>query len=408
MELSPDCMYEFKTIKGVDMSGVFCDSPNESSDNILNIKQKKWRNKEDTYNIIRYNKNMLTPDKYDSSGLFRSVIHKNGKMVCFSPPKSMDHTSFKDMVDMTKGISVEEYVEGTMINLFWTGTEWEIATRSSVGGKVHFFVNDNPHCQKTFRQMFLEAIAYHETNKEFDFFSMLENVPKDICMSFVLQHPDNRIVVPFDTPNIYLVKAYKLMDDYVVKEVAISTVSQYLPNWVEYPYTLKYSIEDITTMLEVGSVNFEYTKVGVMMYGMHKHTGKVVRTKIRNSNYEYVRELRGNQPKLQYRYLMLRQHKKVSEYLKYFPEHKTAFNSYRNNVHTFSYALYKKYISCYMHKQNPLKMYSLKYRTHMYKLHESYLMDKNNHINLNRVIDYVNNLHPTLLMHSINYHYKTN
>ena len=43
-----------------------------------------------------------------------------------------------------------------------------------------------------------------------------------------------------------------------------------------------------------------------------------VRTKIRNPTYENVRLLRGNQPKLQYRYLMLRSNQKVSEYLKYY------------------------------------------------------------------------------------------
>ena len=31
------------------------------------------------------------------------------------------------------------------------------------------------------------------------------------------------------------------------------------------------------------------------------------RTKIRNNNYEVVRKLRGNQPKLQYNYLCLKQ-----------------------------------------------------------------------------------------------------
>jgi len=33
---------------------------------------------------------------------------------------------------------MEEYVEGTMIQLFWTGENWELATRSSVGGNVSF------------------------------------------------------------------------------------------------------------------------------------------------------------------------------------------------------------------------------------------------------------------------------
>lgn len=404
MESAPDYMYDFKNIKGMDTSMLFRVEHNMQSDttlNVLNLKQKQWLHNEDSYNIIRYNKELLTSDNYDKIGWFRSIIHKNGKIVCFAPPKSIDYMSFKENVDLSSLISIEEYVEGTMINVFWSGTEWEIATRSSVGGKVSFFVNT----QKTFRQMFLEAIIYNETGEESDFFTSLEKIPHNICLSFVLQHPDNRIVVPFDNPNIYLVKAYMLIDDYVVKEVALSNVSPYVPTWVKYPSTLNYSVEYITNMLEAGSLKDEYTKVGIMMYGIHKHTGKVVRTKIRNSNYEYVRELRGNQPKLQYRYLMLRKEHKITEYLTFYPEHKSVFNTYRNNVHTFTYSLYNQYVSCFMERQNQLKTFSMKYRTHMYKLHELYMMDKKK-ITLTRVMEYVNNLHPTLLMHSLNYHHK--
>ena len=43
------------------------------------------------------------------------------------------------------------------------------------------------------------------------------------------------------------------------------------------------------------------------------------RYKFRNPNYEHVRHLRGNQPKLQYQYLVLRQSGKVKEYLQYYP-----------------------------------------------------------------------------------------
>ena len=42
---------------------------------------------------------------------------------------------------MQKDCIAQEYVEGTMINLFYDNEncEWEIATRSSIGGKMAFF-----------------------------------------------------------------------------------------------------------------------------------------------------------------------------------------------------------------------------------------------------------------------------
>jgi len=144
-----------------------------------------------------------------------------------------------------------------------------------------------------------------------------------------------------------------------------------------------------------------------MIAGIHKNTGKLVRTKIRNPNYEYVRELRGNQPKLPYRYLMLRQEHKVSEYLKYYPEHKDLFKQYREKVHDFTHKLYKQYVSCFVYKQKKLGLYSQQYRTHMYKLHGLFITDKTNKINMSRVVEYVNGLHPSLLLHSLNYEFKS-
>lgn len=406
MEVSNICSYDFNNIDGVDTTYLFDVALNNHADNILkqlNLEQTTRSHKEHIYKIIRYNKNMLTPEKYDTSGLFRSLIHKDGKIICYAPPKSMEHTSFKHNVDL-KNISVEEYVEGTMINMFWSGSEWEIATRSAVGGNVSFFRNTVDSNNKTFRHMFLEAISYNEKDAdEKDFFTSLDAVPRDICLTFVLQHPENRIVVPFSMPKIYLVKAYKLEEDYTIKEVALT---QTLPSWVKYPEKYSYSSENIEQILNSGIVNEHYTFVGLMIYGNHNATGKRVRTKIRNAKYEYVRELRGNQPKLQYRYLMLRNEKKVSEYLTFYPEHNTLFIYYQKQIDVFTYTLYKQYISCYIYKQKPLGLYSQQYRTHMYKLHELYLTDRNMTIKLNRVVDYINQLHPTLFMHSINYQYK--
>ncbi len=43
--------------------------------------------------------------------------------------------------------------------------------------------------------------------------------------------------------------------------------------------------------------------------------------------------MRGNNPKLQYNYLCLKQENKVKEFLQYYPEHNVIFNKFKN----FSY-----------------------------------------------------------------------
>ena len=84
-----------------------------------------------------------------------------------------------------------------MINLFYDSTisKWEIATKTTVGGKVSFFKD-----QLTFSDIFEEICK--ELNINFDMFS------KDNCYSFVMQHPKNRFVIPIVDKKLYLIAIY--------------------------------------------------------------------------------------------------------------------------------------------------------------------------------------------------------
>lgn len=380
------------------------DSLYRGSEDNINVKQCVFKGV--NYRILRYNKDNLNKTDYNTIGLFRSVIYKDDRLVSYAPPKSIDYTMFKDQVPLSQIISMEEHIDGTMVNVFWDGDSWEIATRSSVGGEVSFFSDDSIDGNHSFRWMFLDAIATNESNapsSEKDFFSSFDNMPKFYCLSFVLQHPKNRIVVPFDKPSLYLVKTFDLSEKGVVTDVPIFDVSEMLPGWVKQPPRIYSTLEELEKNMTSGVL--DHTTVGAMIYGVDSITGNIVRTKIRNSTYEIVRQLRGNQPKLKYRYLMLRNEGKVTDYLTYYPEHKEQFSIYREQIHEFTYNLYSSYVSCYIKKFAPLKNYPDKYRTHMFKLHELYkfqLVQMKKFVTKNVVVDYVNKLHPSLLMYSIN------
>lgn len=412
------CRYDLNTVNGKSLTPLYnytnteVDVDEDNVDALLNsnrLRKKQWFYKDNTYTIVRYDKRMLNHDIRQTSGLFRSVIIKDGKVVCFSPPKSEIYNKFvTDNIDNVGAVATEEYVEGTMINMFWTGTEWEIATRSSVGGKVAFFTNENSLKNKnenTFRWMFLDAISHWEAlSDDEDFFKSFDNIPKTTCLSFVLQHPKNRIVVPFSEPNIYLVAAYNIENNVVTELVNddMEALREKMASFVRSPQKVL-SWGDFSELRErFTNSNVDYKVVGVML----KSNG--VRSKIRNPNYENVRQLRGNQPKLQYRYLMLRSNQKVTEYLKYYPEHSKLFSKYRTMIHNFTKRLHDNYISCYVKKQAPLNTYSNEYRTNMFKLHEKYineLMPTGSVVTRSVVIDYVNHMPLQILMHSVNYQF---
>ena len=143
--------------------------------------------------------------------------------------------------------------------------------------------------------------------------------------------------------------------------------------------------------------------MGVVLY--NEKTGE--RAKIRNPNYEQVRSLRGNQPKLQYQYLSLRKEGKVKDYLNFYTENKVEFSNFRDQVHLFTETLYLNYRSCYVKKEKPLNEFSHQYKTHMYQLHQMYmneLRESKSFISNKIVQKYVNEMHPSLLMYFLNFH----
>ena len=207
-------MYNLNMVNNNNMKELFNDRSNSKSSiqdmnnilNNLNLTEKAW-NKDDeaVYHIVKYDKQYINNDTVSTSGLFRSVIHKNGKILVYSPPKAMNENIFISKYGPENCIA-EEFIEGTMINLFfdYENQEWEIASKSAIGAKNNFFVSDN-NINKTFRTMFLEVCNH--VNLDFD------KLNKDYCYSFVFQHPDNRIVVPFNNMNLYLCATYYINNE---------------------------------------------------------------------------------------------------------------------------------------------------------------------------------------------------
>jgi hypothetical protein len=357
------------------------------------------------YRILRYDKDFLCSDIIHTVGLLRSlVIDSTNEVVSFSPPKSFQYDAFiNNNPEKTEYIIAEELVEGFMINVFWDKTSglsgsWEFATRNTVGGEVCFFkANKN---SKTFREMFLEAMQ----NNNFD----LNMLNPAYCYSFVLQHPDNCIVFPFKNVQLYLVEVYEIVntsdgsvnifthDLNIVKECAVwNNVGVKFPkvydSWNTY--------EDLKT--EYGSMNSAYDILGVVI--KNKKTNE--RCKLRNPVYEYIKHLKGEQPKTQYQYLALRKNGKVGEFLKQYPEHKKDFSYFRDNLHEFTNILHQNYLSCYIKKEKPLKEFQDHFRRHIIDLHKLYMDSlrlKKLCVNNTVVIKYVNNLPTSTLMYSLN------
>lgn len=373
-----------------------------------NIIGKRIETNNDIYYVLNYDKRIITNDSFNTLGLFRSVVIRDKEIVSFSPPRSMNYYDFlKSNKELNENIIVEEFIEGTMINLFFDkkinngNGDWQIATKSSVGGYYSSPSSNNDENNMTFRQMFVDAM--NAVNIEFDMFD------KNYVYSFVLRHPKNKIVSMVTNPLIILTSIFKIDNtNYTINSISLHSFGSNddkMKPFIDNIIVPKRN-RNIKTYEEVkekySSMNTDYNIMGVII--KNKITGE--RTKIRNPNYENVKNIKGNSPKLQYKYLSLRKIGKVKEYLRYFSEDRSRFSSFRDYLHQYTNALYNNYVNCYIKKVKNINNYPSNFKNHMINLHDYYLnhlMPVKKYISYKSVVSYVNNLHPSQQMFVLNY-----
>jgi hypothetical protein len=383
-----------------------------------NLTNKKWKSGANVHSILKYTTGAVKCDELQTIGLLRSVVlDQDGKILAYSPPKCVNPSPTElNGRYSDDNIVVEEFVEGTMINLFYykpngqeDGAEWDLATKSCVGAKIVFHsVQPNAEPEpitekKTFRRMFLECM--NAAGLEFD------ALQKDCCYSFVMQHPNNHIVRRITEPTLYLIAVYKADNENLVVEeqcrdehlARINASGNSNSNSNEKTFVrlpLQFTDVVLSVLQDIyTSLNAPYDFPGLVC--RERSTG--ARFKFRNPNYERIKNLHGSEPKLQFQYLSLRQQGKVKEYLVLHPEHRDAFQKFRDQLHAYTTQLFANYLRCYVNKERP---FPAEFKLHMTQLHDLYLKElreKKEHITLGKTIAYMNGLYPSHQIYALNF-----
>ena len=388
----------------------------------MKLTNKKWKSGSHVHSILKYTTRSLNHDERQTLGLLRSVVlDQYGKILAYSPPKCVvpSATEFNgnnnnnsnnnnSNNNNNNNILVEELVEGTMINVFYhkpngqeEGADWDLATKSCVGGNIVFHslanqpnneatneaTNESTQSpKKTFRRMFLECM--NEAGLEFD------ALQKDCCYSFVMQHPNNHIVRQIRAPTLYLIAAYKIDNENLVveeqcREEQLARINTHANEKTLVRLPLQFTDVDLHVLRDIyASANAPYDFPGLVC--RERSTG--VRFKIRNPNYECIKNMPGSDAKLLFQNLSLRQQgkgkDKVNEYLDLHPEHSEAFEKVQTDMRAYTTQLFESYIGYYVKMDRP---FPAEFKLHMFRLHRLY-KENNERITLERTVAYVNGL----------------
>jgi len=346
------------------------------------LKTEFIEKKKDKYLLIKYRKQNLNEENIKTLGLFRSVILDEKNIVCISPPKSLPYNE-------TKKYKLYEFVEGTMMNVWYDSIEskWKISSKSIVDAENRFYENQSLFCE-----MFYECCKNCKLN-----FDILK---KDCCYSFVFQHPNNRIINVVTEPSLYLISAYKNNNNNTFDKISYVDL-----NYIEYktnvrlPVCFIAPINDI--VLKSNNRELPLSNMGFILV----QDNSIYHTKIRNKNFEIIKKFKMNNTKLIDTFLNLKRKKMDDMYVKLFPEHIFDFNNFLIKYNMLIDYLYNLYYDINVIKCLELSELDNILKINLRNIHSYYiqnLREKNARVNKDNIDEYIINLKNHIIVSLMN------
>lgn len=325
------------------------------------------------YSILNYGSLGLSYNDVSNS-LYRSVVLScpDRKLLCYSPHKTHDISEFIKKCPLLFGepnLLINEIVEGVMINLFYEprSSMWEISTKSGVSGLYSYGKDRKENDRRTFLTLFLEALRA-SVKDELNDLELVKHLPKDMCYSFILQHPENKICLNVVEPAVYLVAVYLIENTDKARVRLINP--RYYKKWPIFQYTAIRFPEEINPNKSLNDIVSEEMSIqrkiknrGVMITRLN--TGEMF--EIQNIEYLKLFKRRNAHHDLLYKYLCFLHIGKISDYLSFYPLEKKAFRRYASQFNDFITNVYDSYVLKYVLKRNV--RIKEEYYKHIYKLH---------------------------------------
>ena len=337
------------------------------------------------YGILRYVKGS------NASALFRSVVWDTeaNLPLCVAPCKAQEGLPpFNAQLSAT-----EDFVDGCMMNA-WVGHDGvlRVATRTQIGGTNTFYDT------KTFGQMFEECLATTPLKTMDQLQGVLnglrvEQGATSAFASFVIQHPDHRIVAKIISPSMYVVHVG------TVAATGVVDISERATNWPQALARLQipsYPVRMFRTEQEVHDLlRRTGAQRGWRWQGLVFKDGQGARWRLRTPTYTLMRELRGSESNSTDRFFRLRTERRVIDYLKHYSEDRDAFWEMEKNIRARTADILAAYVD--VHKAHTVQFKELPepLRPAVFLLHTMWrdeLRPKGFSVRIQNAIDVVNRM----------------
>jgi hypothetical protein len=294
---------------------------------------------------------------------FRSVVwnKESNRPVSVTTFKSEDGESFP-LLENLVNLQIEEFADGVMIGQFWDeSTEsWRIHTRSTLDAKCRYFSKT-----RTFAELFAEAVTVDT--------SLLD---KSVTYTWVLSHPENRIVCPVSKPRVTLVSMIRVCPDVTLEMVPLASAPESIKSHIPRQYM---SREGPISSGQIEMTNF--VALLAMMNGNLQHQGIVIKSdsqpfkrwKMRSNAYKTVRQMRGNTARRDFLWMDLWSKGSLAQYIAHYPEERGESNALIARWKTITQDAYKSYVDAFKARTLDRRSIAPKLRPFVYGMHNHYL-----------------------------------
>jgi hypothetical protein len=289
---------------------------------------------------------------------FRSVVWSKSLNlpICVAPPKaSVEPVSTQGYRETI----CQEFLDGFMINCFRfvNDDKLYITSRSKLNAAGHFY------SKKSFRTLFIEALL-SGTHQNIDEEAIQtktrgwkspDGTMNEVAVfySFLVQHPEHRVVKPIEKHAVYVVHSGVVYND-----GSISMNTEDLLVGEQIP------LEDPQQCLESRSWDYK----GLMFRDNVGNRWRRVSEK-----YTSVKSLRGNSATVLERFAQMYTQNLSHIYLQYYPEESFYFSYYTHFINTVYQTIFQHYLEVFVFKTATISSIKRVFVPYLYEIHRLYL-----------------------------------